>query len=63
MKNKPLDVDNDFDKTSGEGGEKVSRLEFSIKDDGGILFVSVCKSDNEVKGVRWGSVNARVGWL
>ena len=52
MKNKPLDVDNDFDKTSGEGGEKVSRLEFSIKDDGGILFVSVCKSDNEVKGVR-----------
>ena len=51
MKNKPLDIDIDFYKTSGEGGERMSRSEFSIKGDGGILFVSACKSDNKVKGV------------
>ena len=29
----------------------MSRSDFSIKGDGGILFVSACKLDNEVKGV------------
>ena len=41
MENKPSDVDNDFDKTSGEGKERMSRSDFSIKGNGGILFVSV----------------------
>ena len=36
MRNKSSDVDNDFDKTSGEGGERISRSEFSIKGDSGI---------------------------
>ena len=51
MKNKPSDVDKDFDKTSGEGGERLLRSDFSIKGDGGIVFVSACKSDNEVNDV------------
>ena len=51
MKNKPSDVDNDFDKTIREGGERMSVPEFSIKGNSEILFVSACKSDNEVKGV------------
>ena len=40
MKNKPLDIDSDFDKISGEGGERMSRSDFSIKGDGEIIFLS-----------------------
>ena len=58
--NTPSDVDNDFDKTIVEGGEKMLVLEFSIKGDVQILFVLTYKSNNEVKGVSWGSRNARV---
>ena len=51
MKNKPSDVDKDFDKTSGEGGEIMSVSDVSTNGEGGIVFVSACKSDNEGKGV------------
>ena len=50
-KNKPSDVDKAFDKTSTEGGERMSVSDLSINCVGGILFVSACKSDNEVKSV------------
>ena len=61
MKNKPSDVDKYFDKTSGEGVERMSVSVLSINGEGGIVFVSACKSDNEVKGVSRSSGNARVG--
>lgn len=51
MKKKPSDVDNDFDITIGVSGERILVSDFSIKGDGGIIFVSVCTSDSEVKGV------------
>ena len=34
MKKKPLDTDNFFNKTIGEGGEIISVSDFSIKPDG-----------------------------
>ena len=40
MKNTPLDIDNDLDKTIGEGLERISVLDFSIKGDGEMVFVS-----------------------
>ena len=49
MKNKVSDVDIDFDKTIGEGGERISVSDFFIKGDAEMVFVSVCKSDKEVK--------------
>ena len=61
MKNKPSDVDKKFDKTSGEGGERMSVSVLSTNGEGGIIFVSVCKLDNEVKSMRWSSRNVRVG--
>ena len=61
MKNKPLDIDNDFVKTSGEGGEKILVSDVPMAGEGGIVFVLACKSDNEIKGVSLSSGNARVG--
>ena len=51
MMNTPSDLDNDFDYTIGEGGEKSLILDFSIKGDVGILFFLTYNSNNEVKGV------------
>ena len=51
MKNKPLDVDNDLDKTKGKIGESISVSDYSIKGDGEIVSVLACKSNKEVKGV------------
>lgn len=55
MKNKPLDIDNDLDKTIGEGLERISVLDFSIKGDDEMVFVSSCKLDKKVKSASWGS--------
>ena len=63
MKNNLLDVDNNFDKNIGKGRERISVSDFSVKGDGGNIFFSAWKLDNEVKGMSWGSGNARVGWL
>ena len=51
MKNKPSDEENKFDKTIGEGSERMSVTEFLIKSDGEIVFVLAFKLDNEVKGL------------
>ena len=51
MKNKPWDEENKFDKTIGEGSERMSVTEFLIKSDGEIVFVLAFKLDNEVKGL------------
>ena len=61
MKNNPSDVDRDFDKTSGEGGEKILVSDVSMTGEGGIVFVFTCKSDTEIKGDDVSSCNARVG--
>ena len=63
MKNKPLDSGNDLDLKNEEDWERISVSDFSIEEDGERVSVSTCKSDKEVKGVRWGSRKARVGWL
>ena len=63
MKNKVSDVDIDFDKTIGEGGERISVSDFFIKGDAEMVFVSVCKSDKEVNLFSWGSGKATVGQL
>ena len=39
MKNKPPNVDKDFDKTSGEGGERILVSDVSMTGEGGIVFV------------------------
>ena len=39
MKNESSDVDNDFDKTIGEGGEIMQVSEFLIKGDGHFFSV------------------------
>ena len=41
----------DLNKAHGEGGERISVSEFSIKGDGKIISVSACASDKEVKRV------------
>ena len=61
MKNNPSDVDRDFDKTSGEGGERIVVSDVSMTGEGGIVFLFACKSDTEVKGGNVSSGNARVG--
>ena len=63
MKNKPPNVDKDFDKTSGEGGERILVSDVSMAGDGGIVFVFACKSDTEVKRDNVSSCDTRVGWL
>ena len=63
MKNNPSDVDKDFDKTSGEGGERIVESDVLMTGEGGIVFVFACKSDIEGKGDIVSSGNARVGWL
>ena len=61
MKNNPSDVDRGFDKTSGDGGERILVSDVSMIGEGGILCVFACKSDTEVKGDNVSSYNARVG--
>ena len=55
MKNKTSDVNNDLDKTNGEGGERILVSNFLIKGDRTIFSVSACKSDKEIKVVSRGS--------
>ena len=61
MKNNPSDVDRDFDKTSGEGGERILVSDVTMTGEGGIVCVFACKSDTEVKVDSVSSGNARVG--
>ena len=61
MKNNPSDVDRDYDKTSGEGGERILVSDVLMTGEGGIVCVFAYKSDTEVKGDSVSSGNARVG--
>ena len=45
MNNKSLDVNNNLDKSNGQGGKIISVSEFSIKDDGEIISVISFKRD------------------
>ena len=48
MKNKSSNIDNDVNKTAGEGGEIMLVLDCSIKGYDGLVFVAAFNSDNEI---------------
>ena len=59
MKNKPLELDNDLNKTNVESGEKSY---CSINDDAKGVLVSTWKSDKGGNGIDGQSGKVRVGW-
>ena len=46
MKNTPSNIDKDFDRTSGEGGERILVSDVSMTGGGRTVFVLEYKSDN-----------------
>ena len=61
LQNKSSDTDNKFDKTAGDGGERILVSICSIKIGEETLFVSECRSDKEAKGVSTESDKSRGG--